>query len=579
LTAGEWFQLDNHPAHEGDMPEERQFVVLGLELEARNNLPVKLQQALSPDALASNSQPYRNRFRAVRRGVHLVPGYDSLVQANPDTLLAGISARHAKPTALGQQTAIVVGPPGEVVYTDHLGRVAVQFHWQRPQEHPEGTANYDEKSSTWLRIGWQSAGNGFGHLYLPRVGDEVVISFLNSDPDRPYISSVLYNGNRGVPSFSDAGALPANKALSGVKTQEFSGQKFGELLFDDSTGQVRTKLSSEHSKAQLNLGYLTHPRRDGQAEARGEGAELRTDASIAIRAAQGLLLTTYAKLQASGNQLARDEMIQLLDQCQELFKSLGDYAASHQALPLDPAPQKELAQAFKDWENGSNTKPGGDGGKPLIGAVAPDGLGFVTPKSMVSYSGLNHYTTAQKHLQFTAGENFSLNAGQGIALFATSKDLRLIAHQGQLLLQAQQNDIVANADKHMLLTANQGLVGMAKTIKLVAEDGSFIEIGNGITLGTSGEVKVKAASKSMSGPATEGVNLPKFSSGKPDQRFVLHYPNSDPKTPRPASNHEYEITMKDGSVLKGKSDAEGKTQLLEHQLMQVAHINILKPKL
>lgn len=67
-------------------------------------------------------------------------------------LQAGLTARHAKPTAPGPQTAIVVGPPGKVIYTDSLGRVCVQFHWQRSQEHPDGTANFDEKASTWVRV-------------------------------------------------------------------------------------------------------------------------------------------------------------------------------------------------------------------------------------------------------------------------------------------------------------------------------------------------------------------------------------------------------------------------------------------
>ncbi|WP_206208836.1 type VI secretion system Vgr family protein, partial [Vogesella mureinivorans] len=86
------------------------------------------------------------------------------------------------------------------------------------------------------------------------------------------------------------GSLPANKTLSGIQSREHQGSQYSELLFDDTPGQVRAKLSSEPGKTQLNQGYLTHPRSNGQASARGNGFELRTDHHGAIRAGHGLLL-------------------------------------------------------------------------------------------------------------------------------------------------------------------------------------------------------------------------------------------------------------------------------------------------
>ncbi|WP_293934660.1 type VI secretion system Vgr family protein, partial [Iodobacter sp.] len=400
------------------------------------------------------------------------------------------------------------------------------------------------------------------------------------DIDRPIVTGVVHNGSHPPATFSGAGALPANKTLSGIKTKEHDGGQYGELLFDDSKGEVRTKLSSEHAKTQLNMGFLTHPRNNGKATARGEGAELRSDASISIRAAQGLLLTTYGKLQASGNQLARTEMIELLDQCAELFKAFGDYASSNQALALDQAAQTELIDSIKNWEKGSNADPKAEGGgKPVMSFTSKEGVSITTPQAIVAYAGMNADWAAKKHLQFTAGERFSLNAGQGISQFAQSGDFRLIAHQGPFLIQAQANDLVAQADQNIRLIAINGeLYLYGKKINLVAEDGSFIKIGSGITLGTSGVVNIKAASKAMSGPATESFSPPAFQSGKADQKFQLHYPSSDPSKPQIAALRDYEITLKDGSKLKGVSDAEGKTQLLEETGMQVAQIRILPKK-
>lgn len=340
---------------------------------------------------------------------------------------------------------------------------------------------------------------------------------------------------------------------------------------------MRAKLSSETHKTQLNLGFLTHPRSNGKGQPRGEGAELRSDASIAIRAAQGLLLTTYGKVQASGNQLERKEMIELLDQCAELFKAFGDYASSSQALKLDPQSQTELIEHIKNWEKGSNTDPkSSGGGQAVLGLTAMAGLSYSSPKGIIGYAGLNYDLAAKKHLQFTSGEQFVLNAGNGISQFAQSGDVRLIAHQGQFLMQAQANDLVAQADKSIRIMAVNGEVLIhAPTIRCVSQAGSFIKIDSNITLGTSGQVLIKAASKSMSGPATDSADSPHFRSGPTDQKFQLHYPGSDGGQPHLAAHRDYEVTLKDGSKLTGTSDAEGKTKILKDQAMQVAKVAIL----
>ncbi|WP_233164493.1 phage baseplate assembly protein V, partial [Chromobacterium sp. ASV23] len=89
----------------------------------------------------------------------------------------------AKPTSLGVQTATVVGPAeptdqaADEIYTDGQGRIKVQFHWQRPQEHAQFGANLDDKSSCWLRVAMPSAGAGFGHQFIPRIGQEVLVDF------------------------------------------------------------------------------------------------------------------------------------------------------------------------------------------------------------------------------------------------------------------------------------------------------------------------------------------------------------------------------------------------------------------
>jgi len=125
---------------------------------------------------------------------------------------------------LGAQTAWVVGPKGEEIYTDQYGRVKVQFHWDR-----EGTM--DQNSSCWIRVMQPVAGPGFGHIWIPRIGQEVIVDFLEGDPDRPMITGCVYN-MKNMPPYK----LPDNKAWSGIKTRSTMGgseANYNELRFVD----------------------------------------------------------------------------------------------------------------------------------------------------------------------------------------------------------------------------------------------------------------------------------------------------------------------------------------------------------
>ncbi|MDN0077454.1 type VI secretion system tip protein TssI/VgrG, partial [Crenobacter sp. SG2303] len=173
LLAGAWFRLDGHPAHDADPAEQREFVVTRQTFTATNNLPRDLTQqlrAVAPGLFAQESKqgqndapltPFQTRFQAQRRGLPLPPAYAHSAQA--------------KPTSRGVQTATVVGPRGSdagseqaaEVHTDQHGRIKVQFHWQRPDEHPTIGANLDDKSSCWLRVAMPSAGAGWGHQFIP----------------------------------------------------------------------------------------------------------------------------------------------------------------------------------------------------------------------------------------------------------------------------------------------------------------------------------------------------------------------------------------------------------------------------
>ncbi len=141
-----------------------------------------------------------------------------------------------KPFVQGPQTAIVVGPKGEEIWTDKYGRVKVQFHWDR-------YGKRDEKSSCFVRVSQVWAGSGWGAMHIPRIGQEVVVDFLEGDPDRPIITGRVYDG-ANMPPY----ALGANATRSVLRSHSTKGggpNNFNELSFEDKIGAEQVFLQAE----------------------------------------------------------------------------------------------------------------------------------------------------------------------------------------------------------------------------------------------------------------------------------------------------------------------------------------------
>jgi type VI secretion system secreted protein VgrG len=147
-----------------------------------------------------------------------------------------------KPTVEGPQTAIVTGGQNQEIFTDEYGRVKVQFHWDR-----EG--QYDENSSAWVRVSQLWAGAQWGGVHLPRVGQEVIVEFLEGDPDRPIVTGRVYNQDNMPPY-----ALPDNRTQSGIKSRSSADgtpDNFNEIRFEDKKGQEELHLQAEKNMTTL----------------------------------------------------------------------------------------------------------------------------------------------------------------------------------------------------------------------------------------------------------------------------------------------------------------------------------------
>lgn len=211
LQVGHQFKLEQ--AYRDD--DNRKYLVTSLRHEIHSN-------PFSSLAATTTERFYRCRLVAIPASVEFRPARET-----------------PKPLITGPQTAIVTGPSGEEIYTDEYGRVKVHFHWHRHDDS-------DEKSSCWIRVSQYWAGKQWGAIHIPRIGQEVVVEFLEGDPDRPIVTGRVYNGDQMPPY-----GLPANKTQSGIKSRSSMGggaANFNEIRMEDKKGSEQLYIHAEKNQ-------------------------------------------------------------------------------------------------------------------------------------------------------------------------------------------------------------------------------------------------------------------------------------------------------------------------------------------
>ncbi|MGE0787240.1 MAG: type VI secretion system Vgr family protein [Sandaracinaceae bacterium] len=199
MIPGARFELTGHPSPGAD----DRYLVTKVIHESR-----VVTDALDRPATGGTSDLYHNRFECIPNSTPYRP-----------------YRRTKKPVIASSQTAIVTGPSGEEIHVDEHGRARIQFHWDR-----QGA--YDEKSTCWVRVQQPWAGAGWGFYWVPRIGMEVLVHFVDGDPDRPIVSSAVYNGSHPTPY-----ALPDEKTKSTIKSDSsLGGGGFNEFRFEDEKG-------------------------------------------------------------------------------------------------------------------------------------------------------------------------------------------------------------------------------------------------------------------------------------------------------------------------------------------------------
>ncbi|MDO9238152.1 MAG: type VI secretion system Vgr family protein [Aquabacterium sp.] len=649
LRAGSWMAV-TQAALDSD-----EFFVHAVDAYGVNNLPKDLSEAIvqslgqadlpelsvSVDQMPVDTQALQKQatqsgfacqFQAVRREV---PWRAILLDGT------GLRPR-PRPTALGVQTAIVVGPDGSTtasgsdeLYTDKLGRVKVKFHWQANPYAPQ-RANSDH--SCWVRVMQRLAGPGMGHQFIPRIGHEVLVGFLNNDVDRPFVQASLYSGrgeggvprtpggqpkaadtsafaessdhrtsaqmnmvgsnsggnspawHGGAPGSATQGAPAQNNAaaLSGVKSKEFGGYGYNQLVMDDTPQQGRLQLHSTHSQSWLQMGHLLHQADNHRGSLRGQGFELRTDAWGGLHAVRGVMLSTFGLNNGLGQSAepAGDNAagIALAKQMQQLASTFNQAASTHQTVGL--VSTAALTQSLSGMVSRSslpNAKADADQqatatgpdkvphmADPHIALIGKAGVGITAGLDLHLSSQGSTVLSSGQDTQWAIGGQARIQTGQAIGILAgaiqagtdaaeaAGKGLSIIAAQGPIDLQAQAGPAqIASKGALELKTAN-GVVNLAaaKKVVLTVSGGASITIDNGsLTVQCPGKIMVQAGQKSMVGGDRVNHSFPDLPSTK---LYAAAFVVRDEQG-HAVAGQRYLMSMPNGEIQIGQTDQTGQT--------------------
>ncbi|SSP36907.1 Rhs element Vgr protein [Acinetobacter baumannii] len=544
---GYWFELNEHPEIDQHESTDKEFLIIGKNYYNQNNLPKDLNQQIQTlvqqsDWQASNTDERQaNQLILQRRYIPTTPAY------NPQT--------HS-PVAHPQR-AKVVGPEGEEIYVDEWGRIKVRFLFTRSDDHSHdggaGTNNNDTDSA-WIDVLTPWAGEGYGARFLPRIGEIVVINFFNGDIDRPFVMGRVHEAQRHPTKFDNKGKLPDTKKLSGIRSKEVSGGGFGQLRFDDTPGQISTQLQSSHGASQLNLGKLSHPKDKAESEDRGEGFELRTDQWGALRAGQGLLVSTHKQDNAKGDHLDAEVAKKQLEGSQTNSKALSDIAKNQKTDEIESIEQlkdfaSQIQQQIAKFE------------KALLLLSSPDGIALSSSEDIHISADAQINQIAGDSINISTQKNVIAHAQNRLSLFAAQSGLKAVAAQGKVEIQAQADalDVLSKLGITISSTDDKVIISSPKEVKITGGSSQITLNGSGIFPKTGGKFQVNAGQHLFMGGASANASAPELPKAKPMQgalELLRSYGGDNF-----FKQNSYKVIDSLGKQITGKLDGNGFAQV------------------
>ncbi|HGT0865435.1 TPA: type VI secretion system Vgr family protein [Enterobacter cloacae] len=420
--------------------------------------------------------------------------------------------------------------------------------------------------SLWVRQSRPYAGDTYG-LHLPLLaGTEVAIGFEDGNPDRPYIAGVLHDSAHGD-----------HVTIRNYKRNVLRTPANNKIRLDDERGKEHIKVSTEYGgKSQLNLGHLV----DSEKQQRGEGFELRTDSWGAIRAQKGIFISADGQAKAQGQVLEMQPAVSNLGEAREQMTSISGDAQKATANPADLQAQITLLeQQLTDLK------------KSVLLMSAPDGMALSSGQHLQVSAGQNLIATAGKNADVSVVKNLFIGVGNALSVFVRKLGIRLIANQGAVQVQAQNDLMELLARKEISIVSTEDEIQILAKKKITLNGGgSYITLdANAIEAATLGDYRTRAGfydrqQKASAKPAF--LTFPVLCAKEPgrdvdesdteeqanrkeelDDRQLQIFPsynrmfNFKDENGVPYSHTKYYALMSNGSKISGITDENGNTEI------------------
>jgi type VI secretion system secreted protein VgrG len=376
-----------------------------------------------------------------------------------------------KPFVQGPQTAVVVGPAGDEIYTDKHGRVKVQFHWDR-------YGKKDQNSSCWIRVSHPWAGKGWGSVATPRIGQEVIVDFLEGDPDQPIITGRVYNAECQPPF-----GFPAGAVISGMKSQTHKGAGYNEISADDTAGKEKVTIHGQYdmnSTIEHDQTLTVHNNRTDTIDV-NDSETVGNNQTCSVGVNQTVTIGSNQTIGVGANQTLT--------------------VGSAQSISVGATKTETVAIAKAMTIGAGYQVTVGGGMNETIGAAKAEEIGGA---KIVAVGGLSaevigalKVVKAGSSISESAGSNINLQAGASVGIKAGGK---LAANAGGTMTLGAGGDLSAGSKAKVIIEAASEMMLKCGGASIALKSGGEITIkgttivikGSDIKVQGSGDVNVKA---------------------------------------------------------------------------------------
>jgi type VI secretion system secreted protein VgrG len=383
-----------------------------------------------------------------------------------------------KPFVQGPQTAVVVGPPGDEIYTDEYGRVKVQFHWDR-----EGQRN--ENSSCWVRVSHPWAGKGWGAVATPRIGQEVIVDFLEGDPDQPIITGRVYNAECPPPF-----GFPAGAVISGVKSDTHKGGGYNEMSFDDTAGVEKITIHGQfdmNTTVEHDQTTTVHNNRtdrvdvdDAESVGNNQTCDVGVNQATTVGANQTLTVGANRTKDVGANESA--------------------HIGANRSAMVGGSETTTVALQRTHSVGVNETVSVGGAQEITVGGLQAVTVGAVQAINV----GASQSTGVGGSRSITVGAKQSTNVASDVSLAAGGDEGRIVKGERKANIGKDDNlkvgqNFILDAGDSITLKSGDASITMKK-------DGTVLIKGKDITITGSGKINVKASSDVVIKGSKVGVN-------------------------------------------------------------------------